>query len=216
MKPTFINDADYKVTLYAKNNKQIWTCPIYKKWYGLKARTTEMYIQSRPTYNDVVVCEEWYLYSNFVNWIKTLPFDMKYLGELHLDKDLKNTLGKIYSPDTCSLIPYYINDAIRISYGSRGTYPLGVSKEIVPENSKRRKIYKASVRMFGKLKNLGRYETVNECHRAWQLGKIQYFNDIIEKYKAEPFYYSDVECSLITMRDKIQNEYDNNLETTYL
>lgn len=72
MKPTFINDADYKVTLYAKNNKQIWTCPIYKKWYGLKARTTEMYIQSRPTYNDVVVCEEWYLYSNFVNWIKNI------------------------------------------------------------------------------------------------------------------------------------------------
>lgn len=210
----FINDMNYKVSKYTKDNVRTWICPIYDKWIGMKARTKKSYIDTRPTYANILVHDDWYYFSNFHKWMTEHPVEEKYFNYLHLDKDLKDTKCKLYSPDTCTLIPYYINDAIRISAGSRGIYPLGVSKENTKGRAK--KIYKTSVRIFGVLKNLGRYETPFEAHKNWQLGKIDYINQIIEKYKTEPFYYKDVEDSLIIIRDKIQYEYDNNMETTYL
>jgi|AGFS01.1.fsa_nt_gi hypothetical protein len=206
----FINDADYKVSLYETTDgkcKQVWTCPIYDKWAQMKIRTTSVKYQScRPTYSGSMVHEEWKYFSNFKKWIDSHPVG-EYISVLELDKDLKTDLH-MYSPDTCLLIPVYINNAYRISAGSRGIYPLGVSKD--------RNLYKTSIRMFGVLKNLGRYKTTNEAHKAWQLGKIQYTDLIIDKYKNEPFFYQDVVDALHNIKNKLAYDYANNIETTNL
>lgn len=204
----FINDADYKVTLYETidgKSKQTWACPVYKKWRDMKTRTTNIkYQNSRPTYGGSLICEEWCTFSKFKNWVDQHPVG-NYLSELELDKDLIDSNLQQYSPQTCLLIPSYINNAFRVSTGSRGPLPLGVSLD--------GNLYKTSVRMFGVLKNKGRFSTPDEAHRAWQLGKIEYTDLIIEKYRTEPFYYKDVEDALINIKNKLAYEYANGIET---
>ena len=205
----FINDSGYKVSLYETIDgkcKCIWRCPIYEKWHQMKTRTnSSKYQTTRPTYIGSTVCEEWRTFSNFKNWVDAHPVG-NYISELELDKDLIASTLQQYSPQTCLLIPAYINNAFRVSTGSRGSYSLGVSLD--------GNLYKTSVRMFGVLKNKGRFPTEFEAHRAWQLGKIEYTELIIEKYKAEPFYYKDVEIALQNIRNRISYEYTNNIETT--
>lgn len=203
----FINDAGYKVSLYETVDgkcKQIWMCPIYTKWTQMRTRTTNVKYQDiRPTYTGTLVHDDWLYFSKFKNWIDNHPVG-GYLNILELDKDLKSDLH-MYSADTCLLIPDYINNAYRISAGNRGMYPLGVSKD--------GDLYKTSVRMFGELKNKGRYKTPDAAHRAWQLGKIEYTDMIIKKYETEPFYYKDVEDALVKIKNQLSYEYRNNIET---
>lgn len=206
----FINDANYKVSLYETVDgkcKQVWVCPIYKKWHDMRTRTANpKYHITRPTYTGALVHDDWLYFSKFKRWIDNHPVG-SYLNVLELDKDLKTDLH-IYSEDTCLLIPDYINNAYRISAGNRGIYPLGVSEK---GNS-----YSASVRMFGELKHKGRYTTPEEAHCAWQLGKIEYTDLIIAKYRTEPFYYKDVEDALMNIKNQLLYEYTNNIETKKL
>lgn len=206
-----INDANYKVSLYkTENGKQTcyWVCPIYQKWSSMLKRVYDpTYHETRPTYTGISVCDDWKLFSTFKKWIEGLPINIEHIDKLALDKDLLSAT-KIYSPETCLLIPDYINNAFRISAGSRGSLPLGVSLD--------RNVYKSSIRVFGKLKNLGRYKTPDEAHRAWQLGKISYINDLILKYKTENFYYDAVEKAMMDIADAIQLDYNNNKETKSL
>jgi|SRR6478609_2046053 len=203
----FINDAGYKVSLYETVDgkyKQTWQCPIYKKWHDMKTRiVNEKYHDKKPTYIGSDIHEDWLYFSKFKMWIDNHQVG-SYINELELDKDLKTHLHT-YSPDTCLLVPMYINNAYRISAGSRGVLPLGVSLD--------RNLYKTSVRMFGVLKNKGRYKTPEEAHRVWQLGKIEYTDMIIEKYQTEPFYYKDVEDALMKIKNQLSYEYLNNIET---
>lgn len=204
----FVNDADYKVSLYETIDgkcNQIWMCPIYKKWAQMKTRTTnQKYQNTRPTYSGSFVHDDWKLFSNFKIWVDNHPVGI-HISELELDKDLINSSMQIYSPQTCLLIPSYINNAFKVSSGSRGEYPLGVS---LKNNN-----FKSCSRMFGTLKHLGTFRTTQEAHKAWQLGKIEYTELIIQKYKTEKYYYQDVEYALINIKSRLVYDYANNIET---
>ena len=93
----------------------------YQRWRGMLERC---YNQSSKHYNSyggkgVTVCERWLNFTNFFNDIHHLPGYDHYKfqnGELELDKDLKQfnqTECKVYSPETCVLIPKNVNEALR-------------------------------------------------------------------------------------------------------
>lgn len=72
----------------------------YQKWKNMLERCySELYQKKRPTYIGCTVCDEWHNFQNFAEWYyknKTDGYD--------LDKDIKISGNKTYSPDTCLFV----------------------------------------------------------------------------------------------------------------
>lgn len=101
----------------------------YKIWHGMLQRCYEPKTQSKqPTYKDCYVCEEWLLFDNFYEWLHKQENFKKWI-ECHrwtIDKDILCKGNKIYSPNTCCLIPEKINCLFTKRQNDRGEYPIGV------------------------------------------------------------------------------------------
>ena len=78
------------------------------------------------TYKDVEVCEEWLNFQNFKKWYIENLWDCD--EKLCLDKDIIKQNNKIYSPQTCVIVPNKINLLFTKNNAMRGTFPIGVSK----------------------------------------------------------------------------------------
>lgn len=124
-----------------KCSKEAQNSPIYgigindsKKGYNRKARKTwfcmmkrcysPKYTLEHPTYRNCVVCKDWLTYSNFEEWYLSQPNHSK--DGYELDKDLLSGSSKIYSPDTCCLLPKKINTMISTPSQTREGLPCGV------------------------------------------------------------------------------------------
>jgi hypothetical protein len=109
--------------------------------------------EKNPTYQDVTCCEEWLLYENFYEWLHSQEnFDKWLNGERwSIDKDILVKGNKIYSPETCCLVPGYVNSLFVKKDANRGKFPIGVSY------SKKEQRYKAIVSM-GVLYNNKKYD----------------------------------------------------------
>ena len=77
---------------------------IYDIWYGMLSRCYNPKSSSYKNYSNVEVCEEWLCFSNFNNWYKRYGVE-----GWDIDKDLFSTENKIYSPQTCCLLPNELN-----------------------------------------------------------------------------------------------------------
>jgi hypothetical protein len=115
-----INDAHYKISS-AVNGRRI-LCPFYLRWKEMIRRCySESFHDKQPTYKECSVCEEWLTFSNFRSWMTNQDWQNK-----DLDKDIKFSGNKIYSPDTCIFVAHEINMLTCDSLASRGKWPLGV------------------------------------------------------------------------------------------
>ena len=175
------NDADYvtQVWEFLPNGKQklIWRCPAYRSWKSTIERGySQRWKEKYPTYQNVTVCEEWLVFSNFRSW-----WVENNVRNWELEKDLLVKGNLIYSPKTCVYIPHYLNSLLIDRAAARGDYPLGVSYEL------RNKIspYLSKCSICGKQKHLGSFQTPQEAHRAWQLFKIKAIKDGITRYTEE-------------------------------
>ena len=77
----------------------------YEVWSEMLARC---YLEERkhlhPAYFGIVtVCDEWQCYHRFADWYEEHTYECE--GRLHLDKDILYPGNKIYSPETCILVP---------------------------------------------------------------------------------------------------------------
>lgn len=113
----------YPTKINGKNTKE------YRTWYNMLLRCYDKKIHERePTYIQCECCEEWLLYENFYEWIHSQEnFDTISKIEWALDKDILIKNNKIYSPNTCCLVPQTINNLFIKSDATRGQYPIGVS-----------------------------------------------------------------------------------------
>ena len=84
--------------------------------------------QNYPVYEDCECCEEWLCYENFYKWLHSQEnFKVwKNLNRSALDKDIIVKHNKIYSPNTCLLVPCNINALFTRNEKNRGKYPIGV------------------------------------------------------------------------------------------
>ena len=91
-------------------NGKISKC--YDAWRRMLQRCyDEKYKQDHPTYVGIHCCEEWKDFQYFAKWWYTQPNrNLKY----ELDKDLLVEGNKIYSPETCTLLPTKINKTITV------------------------------------------------------------------------------------------------------
>ena len=85
----------------------------------------------RPTYENAICCDEWLYFENFYEWLhKQDNFDKWYSGEKWgLDKDIIMKGNKVYSPDSCCLVPLNVNNLFTKHDNDRGAFPIGVSKD---------------------------------------------------------------------------------------
>ena len=99
----------------------------YKTWVRMLQRCYDPYYINRyPTYIDCYVCELWHCFQNFAKWYEKEMYECNG-EEMHLDKDILIKRNKIYSPETCIIIPQRINVLFVKRDKMRGEYPIGVS-----------------------------------------------------------------------------------------
>lgn len=113
----------YPVSINSIRTKEycVWHSLI-KRCYDPKTR------EKQPTYQTVSICEEWLLFENFCDWLRSQPNFDKWLNGSRwaLDKDILIKRNKVYSPDTCCLVPQNVNCLFLKREAQRGKYPIGV------------------------------------------------------------------------------------------
>lgn len=160
-------------------------------WRGMKARC---YSSNDPAYADCIVCREWLNnYKMFENWFIDNLYDCG-SDKLQLDKDLFSNGDKIYSPETCCLLPGRINALISYKRNRRYPFPTGVN---MASNGK----YVATVRS-GSGHVTGTFQTVSDAAEFYAKNKERYIKrlavayerylpgkiyDALMNYKCEPF-----------------------------
>lgn len=116
--------SKYKTSENKKHTKE------YSAWCSMLSRCyDEKFKKHRDTYKNVTCCNEWLLFENFYEWLHSQPnFDKWYNGKKWaVDKDIINKGNKVYSPETCCLVPDRINSLFLKSNKRRGDLPIGVS-----------------------------------------------------------------------------------------
>ena len=162
-----INDADYVVCPGGKGQQV--KCPFYATWNSMLQRCYCPKLHARhPSYIKCVMCDDWRSFMVFRSWMMSQDWEGK-----EIDKDLIGD-GTLYSPETCCFVPQWLNLLLTDCRRARGPYPLGVCKEGTR--------FKASVRINGRLKYLGRFDTPEEAARVYKRAKFAYAELKLEDY----------------------------------
>ena len=156
------NDADYFVTK-KENGKIVWMCPYYRTWTSMLRRAySDKYKQKNPTYEGVIVCEEWRSFMRFRAWMVSQGW-----GGKQLDKDILVEGNKEYSPDTCVFVDGVVNSFLTDRAAARGEWPIGVYW-----NERNQKFEGQCRNPLTKEKEyLGYFHCPNQAHQAWKARK---------------------------------------------
>ena len=203
------NDAEYetrKVSIYYENGikkrKQLWACPFYVKWMQMLQRCfCAEYKNKKPTYADVVCCDDWLLFSNFKKWMEAQDYEGK-----ELDKDLLVFENKIYSPESCCFVSRAVNSFLTLRSSMRGDFPLGVSYH------KRDRVFLSSI-SGGKDKkiHLGSFGDKHLAHKAWQIAKLDKCKNLLMS-ETDPV----VARGLNRIMSKLSEDINSDVETKNL
>ena len=208
------NDADYvtKVRETVANGKRklIWVCPAHSTWATMIQRGySQKHKEKNPAYQNVTVCEEWLLFSNFRGW-----WIENNVAGWQLDKDLLVKGNLIYLPSACVYVPNYLNSLLTDCAAARGDYPLGVYRV------NRRNPYRSVCRAGGEWKHLGLFQTPQEAHRTWQIAKINSIRNGIIRYTEEANNLGVFDPRIVTALEGrvsiLQDDVDNGRETVVL
>ena len=162
----------YKTRLKNKEIKE------YKIWRSMLQRCYDEKTKERHKYyKDVTCCEEWLLFENFYEWLHGQENFDKWLNGKRwaIDKDILIKGNKIYSPNTCCLVPPNVNSLFTKRDKCRGDYPIGVYY------NKRNCAYKAQCNNpleNNKRVGLGQYNSEN---KAFYLGYKPYKENMIKQ-----------------------------------
>lgn len=115
--------AKYPVKANGKITKE------YNTWNNMIKRCfNENVHKKRPTYIECEVCDEWLHFENFYEWLHSQPNFEQWLKlkKSALDKDILIKGNKLYSPETCCLVPQNINNLLLKCDSTRGNNPIGL------------------------------------------------------------------------------------------
>lgn len=152
----------------------------YSKWKAILHRCTcndydAKNNESIASYKDCTVCDEWLNFQNFASWFYENLYECD--EELCVDKDILFHGNKIYSPDTCLLVPERINLLLVKEKSNRGNYPIGVYKP------KSRNRYIASMSTLEGKQYIGSYLTADMAFSAYKTEKEKYIKNTAVTYK---------------------------------
>lgn len=146
----------------------------YDAWNSMINRCYNTYYNKRnPTYVDVKVCNEWHNFQNFAKWFEE-NYKSEFMGEWCLDKDILVKGNKIYSSETCCLVPQEINKLFTKRERKRGNLPIGVTKS--------GKKFISTMTAIEKL-NSGTFNTPEETFNAYKIAKESWIKEVADKWK---------------------------------
>lgn len=129
------------------------------------------------SYADCYVSKDWMKCSKFYEDIRGYSnYEMLHKG-WQLDKDLLVKGNRVYSKDTCCIVPHAINSALTKCKVREGNLPTGVRKL---KNSDK---YTAQVQFKGKAKYLGSFATIDDAFMAYKVAKQRALKELAEIYK---------------------------------
>lgn len=164
------NDGKYPTRLNGDRPIQ------YKKWRSMITRCYDQNLLNKtPHYRDCVVSDNFKNYSYFYEWYcdNNPSNDDSY----QLDKDLLVKGNKIYSEDTCVLLPIRINNTFIRKESVRGKYPIGVYWA-----AKMGK-YGACVRLDNRNIALGYFNDIPSAFNAYKTAKEKRIKQLAQEYK---------------------------------
>lgn len=147
----------------------------YVHWSSMLTRCyTETYQERFPTYIGCSVDEQWHNYQEFAEWCNwQVGFNEGYV----LDKDILVKGNKVYSPETCVLVPPELNSLVVTQINPGKNVPAGISFQTSYQK------YIVSCAVDGKNKNLGRYKCPEEAFAVYKQFKENLIRERAEKYK---------------------------------
>lgn len=167
--------------------------PSYSAWTSMLERCySEKYHDKKPTYKGCVVCKEWLTFSSFKEWFDSQENGFK--EGYVLDKDIIVKGNKLYSPQTCCIIPPELNSLITNRKNHRGKFPVGVHRV---------KSGRYQARLGAKRLNIGVFNTPEEAFNAYKNAKERYIREIAEKYFKEGKITKKVYLALIEYKVEI-------------
>lgn len=173
----WINDRTYHTYRADENGiprESLGKTVVYTAWDNMKRRcTSERLKEKYPTYINVTASDEFKNFTKFHDWwFKQLGCN---LPNVELDKDLLVKGNKIYSSNTCLLVPNFVNMFLIKRYADRGECLIGVYKDGVYKNGDIR--YKAQISEYdiatGKTiqKHIGCYRNELDAFAAYKTEK---------------------------------------------
>ena len=150
--------------------------PSYHTWNNMLQRCyNENLRHKHVTYKGCTVSDSFKYFSKFKKWYdKQVGHDVK---GWHLDKDILVKGNKLYSAETCCLLPPEINCALVTSGSRRGQHPQGV----IYNSTKTR--YRARIQRGNKWESLGAYDTPEEAFAAYKPAKEAHIKSLANKWK---------------------------------
>lgn len=169
----FIGEGSFLSTIGNANT------PEYEAWRGVIRRCYDpASLVKHPSYTGCTVCPEWHNFQVFAEWYTKQP---GYAERLALDKDLTILGSRIYSPETCSLIPMAVNSLLT-GGGKRvrGDFPIGVHW------CNTKLTFVAQIHSGGKAqKFLGYHACPKAAFSAYKVAKESHVKEVAAKYKHE-------------------------------
>lgn len=153
----------------------------YTTWVGMLARCYSIpLLKSNPTYVNCSVAPVWHNFQVFAEWYERQDKPRCW----QLDKDILVATNRVYSPETCRLVPQEINNLIVSRLSSTSDLPVGVS-----QSGDR---YSATVTAASETAHLGTYDTPLLAFAAYRRARKQHIKTVADKYKADldPEVYS--------------------------
>lgn len=150
----------------------------YEVWQNIIIRChNEKYKGKNLTYKEARCCSEWLNFENFYEWLHSQEnFDMWLNGDRWaVDKDILVKGNKEYNPNTCCLIPMYINNLFTKQDCKRGDLPIGVSKH----GNKFRARFNNM--LSNKLETVGDYNTPEKAFQAYKKAKESYIKQVAQE-----------------------------------
>ena len=135
--------------------------PAYLAWNEMLRRCYGT--NRKKCYEGCEVAEEWWLFEAFRNW-----FEPRHKKGWHLDKDLLVPGNKLYSPNTCAVVPQEIN---KLALGSPKGYYWNKNKQK----------YHAQIKENGTTEYLGLFSEEEDAKKAWKKAKLASIDAIKEK-----------------------------------
>ena len=149
---------------------------IYSIWNNMLTRCySEISQIKNPTYIGCTVDESWHNFQNFAHdYLQMVGSDLDW----QLDKDILFKGNKIYSKETCCLVPKNINTLLTKSDAVRGITLIGVEFD-----SRYKDSYIAKCSINGKWTSLGRFATELLAFEAYKEYKEIEIKRVANAYK---------------------------------
>ena len=124
------------------------------------------------------VCDEWHNFQTFSKWYETYGYQVD-TERMHIDKDILYPGNKIYSPQTCLIVPQRIN-MIFTNKGNKRGLPNGIM-QVGDKYSARYNLVE-----------LGVYDSLEEAYTIYARAKENHIKQVADEYKNKiPVYVYD-------------------------